>query len=213
MPSLLLKLFISLALVLTIPLVLAMPHSEFPYEIIIVKSKRLLIVKKGARIIKKYPVALGQGGAGSKRIEGDKRTPEGEYEVVDFRPSRKFYYFIHLNYPGRQDAMAGYKQRLISWEELLRIYQAHQAQNGIPPQRTRLGGFIGIHGIGKETSKKLAIHRDFDWTRGCIALTNAEIDELRQFIRRGTPVTILNEFKDKGLFTDVEAKAHISLAD
>jgi murein L,D-transpeptidase YafK len=173
----------------------------------------LLIVKKGSQIIKKYHVALGQGGAGGKRVEGDKHTPEGEYKVVDFRPSHKFHYFIQLNYPGRQDAMAGYKKGLISWEELVRIYQAHQEQNGIPPQQTRLGGFIGIHGIGKETPQKLVIHQDVNWTRGCIALTNAEIDELRQFIHRGTQVTILNEPIGADLFTDIDVASSIPLAD
>lgn len=212
MPNFLL-LFISLALSLASPFVLATPPTEFPYEIIVIKSKRLLVVKKGARVIKKYHVALGQGGIGGKRVEGDKRTPEGEYEIVGSWPSRKFYYFIHLNYPGRQDAMAGYKKGLISWEELIHIYRAHQEQNGTPPQQTRLGGFIGIHGIGEETNQKLAIHQDFDWTRGCIALTNTEIDELRQFIGPGTPVTILNEPDDKGLLADIGVDSKVSLAN
>jgi murein L,D-transpeptidase YafK len=213
MPNGLLTVFLSLVLILINPCTLATSHTEFPYQVFVIKSKRLLVVKKGSRIIKKYHVALGQGGAGGKRIEGDKRTPEGEYEVVDFRPSRKFHYFIHLNYPNYQDAITGYEEGLISWEELVHIYRAHQEQNGIPPQRTRLGGFIGIHGLGKETPQKLVIHQDVNWTQGCIALTNAEIDELRQFIHRGTQVTILNEPIGTGLFTDIDVVSSIPLAD
>jgi murein L,D-transpeptidase YafK len=213
MPNLLLKILISLALILISSFVVATPHTEISYEVLVIKSKRLLIVKKGSQIIKKYHVALGQGGAGGKRVEGDKHTPEGRYEIVALRPSHKFHYFIQLNYPSRQDAMAGYRNGLISWEELVHIYQAHQEQNGIPPQRTRLGGFVGIHGIGKETPQRLQIQRGINWTQGCIALTNDEIDELRQFIHLGTRVTILNELIGTGLFTDIGVVSSIPLAD
>lgn len=185
---------------------------KFPYEVLIVKSKRLLIVKKRSQLIKKYQIALGQGGAGDKHVEGDKHTPEGKYKVVGLRPSRKFHYFIQLNYPNRQDALAGYKKGLISWEELVRIYQAHQQRNGIPLQWTRLGGFIGIHGLGRETPQKLFIQHNVNWTQGCIALTNAAIDELRQFIRLGTPVTILNKIS-ADLLTDIGVVSSIPRAD
>lgn len=211
MPNLL-KICASWALILMGPLAVATSPPKFPYEVLIVKSKRLLIVKKGSRFIKKYQVALGQGGAGDKRVEGDKHTPEGKYKVVGLRPSHKFYYFIQLNYPNRQDALAGYKKGLISWEELVRIYQAHQQKNGIPLQRTRLGGFIGIHGLGKETPQKLLIQRNINWTQGCIALTNAAMDELRQFIRLGTPVTIFNKI-GADLLTDIDAVLNIPRAD
>ena len=59
-----------------------------------------------------------------------------------------------------------------------------------PPQNTRLGGAIGIHGIGEETADKLHIHDNLDWTEGCIALRNAEINELRPFLGLGTRVVI-----------------------
>ncbi|ADJ28324.1 L,D-transpeptidase family protein [Nitrosococcus watsonii] len=213
MPNLLLKLLVSWALVLANPLVEAAPSTEFPYELIIIKSKRLLIVKKGRQIIKRYHAAFGRGGVGGKRVEGDKHTPEGNYEVVGFWPSHKFHYFIHLDYPSRGDALVGYKKGLISRQELLHIYRAQQEKNGIPPQQTRLGGFIGIHGIGVETRKKLMIHRNFDWTRGCVALTNTEIDELRQFIQLGTPVTILNGFDDKDLLAGIKAELSVFLTN
>ncbi|ABA58186.1 L,D-transpeptidase family protein [Nitrosococcus oceani] len=213
MPNLLLKLLVILALVLTNPFAGATSSTELSYELIIIKSKRLLIVKKGGQIIKKYHAALGQGGGGGKRIEGDKHTPEGEYEIVGFWPSHKFHYFIHLDYPSRGDALAGYKEGLISWDELVHIYRAQQEKNGIPPQQTRLGGFIGIHGIGEETRKKLMIHRNFNWTRGCVALTNREIDELRQFIQLGTPVIILNEFNDKSLLAGMKVESGVSLTN
>lgn len=209
----LLKLFVGVALILAASAVAASQGASTSYQIIIIKSKRLLMVKQGSQVIKEYSVALGQGGPGDKRVAGDKRTPEGEYKVVDFRPSDKFHYFIQLNYPSRRDAMAGFKSGLISWEELVRIYRAHQKKSGIPPQQTPLGGFIGIHGIGKETRKKLAIHRYFNWTQGCIALTNAEIDELRQFIQRGTQIIILDTFGGADALTDIDGRPSVSLAE
>jgi murein L,D-transpeptidase YafK len=212
----LLRSFITLVLLLWGSLANIVADTHLTYEIIVIKSKRLLVVKKETQVIKEYRVALGQGGAGGKRLEGDRHTPEGKYTVVNFRPSNKFHYFIQLNYPSRQDAMTGFKKGLISWKELIRIYQAHQEKNGIPPQQTSLGGFVGIHGIGHETNQKLIIHRYFDWTRGCIALTNHEIDELRQFISLGTRVTILNEVDeagDKEIFTGLDLKKSSGFLD
>ena len=61
-----------------------------------------------------------------------------------------------------------------------------------PPQDTKLGGQIGIHGIGRITKQKLAIHKDLNWTDGCIALTNHDINELKQYVNIGT-VVVINE--------------------
>ncbi len=204
-----LKPSLGLVLALMALIAVASQSESTPYQIIVVKSKRLLLVQQGSQTIKKYSVAVGKGGAGDKRVAGDKHTPEGVYRVVNSRPSDNFHYFIQIDYPSRRDAMAGFKSGLISWEELVRIYEAHQKKNGIPPQQTRLGGFIGIHGIGKETRRKLAIHRNFNWTQGCIALTNAEIDDLRQFIRRGTKIVIVSTLSDTELLVDADIASSV----
>lgn len=204
------KLLLGIILVLLVSVAGASQRTHMAYQLIVVKSKRLLMVQQGSQTIKKYLVALGQGGPGDKRVSGDEHTPEGVYKVVDFRPSDKFHYFIQISYPNRHDALVGFKSGLISWEELVRIYEAHQKKNGIPPQQTRLGGFIGIHGIGRETRRKLIIHRNFNWTQGCIALTNAEIDELRQFIRRGTKIVILDTLSDAKLVRDADRVSGVS---
>lgn len=189
------RLLLGVFLVVWASAIVASPSGEPPYRLVVVKSKRLLMVQQGTRTIKKYSVALGRGGMGDKRVAGDGRTPEGVYEVADSWPSETFHYFILLDYPNRHDAIMGFKRGLISWETLVRIYRAQQ-NNSIPPQHTRIGGFIGIHGIGRETHRKLVIHRYFNWTEGCIALTNAEIDELRQFVQRGTKVIIMGTFNE-----------------
>ena len=96
---------------------------------------------------------------------------------------------MRLNYPNIKDAYYGYINRTISKEDFARIVSAVR-ESELPPQDTRLGGAIGIHGIGKETSKKLLIHRNIDWTEGCVALRNYEIKELKQFVSVGTKVII-----------------------
>lgn len=163
--------------------------AEPPYSIEIKKSERLLLVKRGDAIEKTYRVAFGRGGRGDKRMHGDNRTPVGVYRIADFNHNSRFYMFMHLNYPNVKDAFWGYKNHLISEDEFNRILGALR-RGTLPPQSTALGGSIGIHGIGELSEEKLRIHRGANWTEGCIALTNDEIDELRQYVSVGTRVEI-----------------------
>lgn len=159
------------------------------YELEIIKSKRILLLKLGPKIKKQYPVALGRGGSGDKHRLGDHKTPLGTYRIVRFNENSPFYYFMQLNYPNIKDAFYGLKNRLLSRWEFNRIIDALNYHE-IPPQDTLLGGRIGIHGLGEVTAEKLHIHRNFDWTQGCIALTNENIEDLRNYVDIGTPVTI-----------------------
>ena len=154
------------------------------------KSDNILLVENHrGEIVKKYTVAVGRGGKGDKKLIGDKKTPVGSYLVTGFNEKSKFDFFMRLNYPNIKDAYYGYINRTISKEDFARIVSAVR-ESELPPQDTRLGGAIGIHGIGKETSKKLLIHRNIDWTEGCVALRNYEIKELKQFVSVGTKVII-----------------------
>jgi len=159
------------------------------YDIVISKSERQLSVKTGEQTIKQYRVAYGRGGNGTKRNLGDKKTPIGVYKIVDFKGDSKFYYFMQLDYPNLLDAWYGYKNKVISAVEFKRIADAFKTKQK-PPQDTNLGGYIGIHGLGKETEEKLDIQNGFNWTEGCIALTNEEIDDLRKYVTIGTKVII-----------------------
>ena len=96
---------------------------------------------------------------------------------------------MQLDYPNLLDAWYGYKNNVISASDFKKIAYAYK-QKKIPPQNTRLGGYIGIHGIGEETDQKLMIHNGFNWTDGCIALTNEQISELRKYVDIGTKVII-----------------------
>lgn len=177
---------------LFIPLLLLFCHAS-PADpgiaLEISKSDRILKVRQGDEIIKWYRVAFGKGGKGSKRKSGDNKTPLGIYRITEFKPDSKFHYFMQINYPNLTDAWYGYKERLITAKEFRRIAEAYRHRT-LPPQDTILGGYIGIHGIGHVTRDKLDIHSSHNWTEGCIALKNEEINELRSFVSIGTPVLI-----------------------
>jgi murein L,D-transpeptidase YafK len=162
-------------------------HHE--YELEIIKAKRMLLVKRGAKIEKVFRMASGRGGRGDKHYRGDHRTPVGTYRVVKIKRSSRFHTFLQLNYPNVKDAFYGLRGRMISEYDFDRIVSA-QKYHQIPPQNTALGGAIGIHGIGAVTPLKWDIHQNVNWTEGCIALTNEQIDTLKKYIGIGTKVVI-----------------------
>ena len=172
--------------------ILLSPSASFstPYVIKVDKSDSTLLVEtnRGERI-KTFSVATGRGGKGDKKKIGDKKTPVGTYYVTGFNEKSKFDYFIRINYPNLKDAYYGYKSRKINRDEFKNIFNAIR-DGKQPPQNTKLGGAIGIHGIGNETQKKLLIHRNIDWTEGCVALRNFEVRELKPFVSIGTKVII-----------------------
>jgi murein L,D-transpeptidase YafK len=113
----------------------------------------------------------------------------GKYHIVQVRDSDRFHMFIQLDYPSVRDAINALKEERISKEEYRRILDAH-IFGRLPPQNTSLGGAIGIHGIGEETKDKLEIHQLANWTQGCIALRNNEVEQLAHYVGKGTSVTI-----------------------
>ena len=155
----------------------------------IIKSEQLLRVRRGDVTYREYPIAHGRGDRGAKEILGDKKTPEGIYRIAGINNSDRFHLFLRLNYPNVKDAFYGLKNEIINRREFDNIIDALR-RGQLPPQNTALGGAIGIHGVGVETAKKLKIHANMNWTEGCIALTNAEVRELRDIIRIGTEVVI-----------------------
>ena len=129
------------------------------------KQRRLMLVSKG-EVIKTYRIALGGNPDGPKIRHGDDKTPEGTY-VIDARNKDSDYHLsLHISYPNERD-----KKRA---KEL-----------GVSP-----GGDIMIHGIKNGFSGVGALHAEVDWTKGCIAVTNEEIDEISKLTRNGTVVEI-----------------------
>jgi murein L,D-transpeptidase YafK len=144
-------------------------------------------IKKGEQTVDIIEgIAIGQSGAGQKMHRGDKITPYGEYRIGWVGQQSSFHRFFGLNYPSIQDADNGLRKGIIDKYTYADIINAH-LYNHIPPQNTPLGGRIGIHGLGHASEK---IHHSMNWTHGCIALTNKQIDHLSQWIDTGTLVRI-----------------------
>lgn len=148
-------------------------------QIIITKKKRLLEIYDGAKIVRRYKIALGFSSKDDKEIEGDGKTPTGEFYVFTKNAESKFYLSLGLSYPNLEDARRGLKQKIISQEEYDEIAKAI-AEKRMPPQKTRLGGEIYIHGGGTKS----------DWTEGCVALENEQMKEIFDAVRVGAKVLI-----------------------
>ena len=159
------------------------------YSLEIEKAKRTLIVRQGDAVARRFQIAVGRGGLGDKRIRGDNKTPVGVYHITELKPEGPFHLFMHLNYPNVKDAFFGLRNHLITDRQFGRIVQAAR-QGETPPQDTRLGGAVGIHGLGEESAERLKVQRYLDWTQGCIALTNRDATELMKYVEIGTKVTI-----------------------
>jgi len=135
-------------------------------RIVIEKSNRTLTLMDGAKIVKTYKVALGGQPVGAKDRQGDHKTPEGIYSVDAKKANSQFYKALHISYPNQTDRERARKL-------------------GLSP-----GGDVEIHGLGAKWGWIGAKHRLTDWTDGCVAVTNEEIDEIYPQIKVGTPVEI-----------------------
>jgi murein L,D-transpeptidase YafK len=148
---------------------------------------RKIEVKKGDQTVETLTkIAIGRGGAGLKSHRGDNITPFGNYRIGWIGEKSSFKRFFGLTYPSTEDAEHALRQGKIDQMTYYRIVSAHQ-NNQIPPQNTPLGGQIGIHGLGRADER---VHKAFDWTHGCIALTNGQIDQLSRLVDTGTVVKI-----------------------
>ncbi len=161
-------------------------------RIVIVKAQRRLELWNGGQLVKTYQVALGANPVGAKSREHDGRTPEGHFRICTRNSTNSaFHIFLGLSYPDVPDAARGVNSGVLSWREYTLINR-RLASRGAPLWDTRLGGWVGIHGgTGSPFAQKQAAKRGRnDWTAGCIALTDREIEELYSATKMGTPVWI-----------------------
>lgn len=135
-------------------------------RVILKKSERKLILMNGETVLKSYKVALGRNPIGPKRQEGDNKTPEGSYIIDSHGPKSSFHRSLHISYPSAADR-----------EQALR--------RGLQP-----GGDIMIHGIKNGMGWIGPLHRLADWTAGCIAVTNQEMEEIYAIVPDGTPIDL-----------------------
>lgn len=145
----------------------------------IYKSERKLILYNEGKVIGVFKTALGFSPVGDKEKEGDGKTPEGKFVICYVNDNTPYLYFYGLNYPNSKDAKRGLTQGLISQGEYQQIAAASQS-GSIPLWHTALGGEVGIHGGGNW----------LDWTKGCVAVSDADILALRDYLQVGTAVEI-----------------------
>jgi murein L,D-transpeptidase YafK len=135
-------------------------------QIVILKAQRELILYSNDKPLKTYRVALGRHPVGSKQVAGDEKTPEGEYVISGRNPRSPFHLSLHISYPAPAEL-------------------ASARAKGIDP-----GGEIMIHGIKRGLGWIGKFQRFVDWTQGCVAVTNEEIEEIYRVVPDGTKVTI-----------------------
>lgn len=142
---------------------LTLPKAD---RVVILKGERKLVLMQGDRVLRVFQVALGRYPSGPKVQQGDAKTPEGEYTLDYKLRASAFYRAIHISYPNQQD---------ISKAQSL----------GVDP-----GGKIMIHGLPNKMAATRVGHPSLDWTQGCIAVTNGEMDVIWRMVDAGTPIEI-----------------------
>ena len=158
------------------------PWQNLPVEkprIVVYKSERKLEFYSDKTLLRTYRVGLGFSPVADKVREGDGATPEGEFYVFVKNNKSAYYLSLGVSYPNVEDADRGLREGLITKSQHDAIVEAHRKKIG-PPQYTKLGGLIYIHGNGAKS----------DWTWGCVALENEDMKVLFDSVTVGTPVKI-----------------------
>jgi len=143
----------------------ASPSVKIEKVVVYKQQRRMELVHKGV-IWKSYRIALGGDPAGHKMQRGDSRTPEGSYVLDRRNPHSQFHRSIHISYPNARD-------------------RSSARRRGVSP-----GGDIFIHGLPNGMGYLGAAHTARDWTDGCVAVTNEEIEEIWKAVPNGTPIQI-----------------------
>lgn len=154
-----------------------------PYPVIeIWKAQRRLQFRHNGTV-QDYRVVLGQQPRSHKEHRGDGRTPVGRYYISDKNPGSRFHRFLGISYPNIDDAERAYQQQVIGVEQWADIYLAN-LRGESPPSYTPLGGRVGIHGLGGRPDVPI------DWTEGCVAVPDRDIEFIFERAPLGTPVII-----------------------
>jgi murein L,D-transpeptidase YafK len=169
-----------------VPRVAKTNYRSDPWVLVDTKKDRLAIMQGNRPVEVFYHVAIGTAGAGVKQQRGDNITPVGVFRIGWINRNSRFKTFFGLDYPNLDYATRAYRAGLIDRLDYDSIRYA--LDMGLtPPQDTPLGGSIGIHGIGAGNP---LLHATYNWTSGCIALDNQQIDRLAQWVDVGTTVEI-----------------------
>ena len=146
-----------------------------------------LRVLDGARVVASFDdISIGRFGVTGDKRRGDNKTPLGHFRIGWISHRTQYHRFLGLTYPNLEIASRAFANGLIDKKDWLAIRHAEKTGE-VPPQHTPLGGMIGIHGIGEGDPE---VHRRYNWTNGCVALTNEEVDRLVSLVHIGTPIEI-----------------------
>ena len=135
-------------------------------HVVVLKSERRLQIFRGEELLREYRVSLGFNPVGTKEIEGDGKTPEGRYVIDKRNPRSQYHLSLHISYPTAEQV-------------------TRAKANGVNP-----GGLIMIHGIRNGLGAMGRLHLLTDWTAGCVAVTNDEIEEIWRVVPNGTPIEV-----------------------
>ncbi len=161
--------------------------ADAPVSLVIDSLSGVMVVRGGPYgNVELTDIAVGRYGVTRDKRRGDNMTPLGKYRVAWITHQSEFGTFVGIDYPSPRDAERGLRTGVIGEREYRAILRAHRAGE-VPPQNTALGGYLGIHGLG---DGDLDIHRRYNWTRGCVAVTNEQMDRILGLIGVGTPVEI-----------------------
>jgi murein L,D-transpeptidase YafK len=148
------------------PTLLADPPPKTPDHILVLKSQRKLLLMAGNAVIRTMQISLGLVPEGPKQREGDFRTPEGKYTIEAKNADSDYFLSLKVSYPNAAD-------------------RAEAARHGVDP-----GGQIMIHGLPNDPKYAEAMYDGWDWTDGCIAVSNSDMVDLWRLISVSTPIEI-----------------------
>lgn len=143
-----------------------LPEGSESDSIVVFKEQRVMQLFNNGSIIKTYEISLGRNPVGHKEKEGDKKTPEGLYSISGRNPNSSYHLSLRISYPNETD-------------------KQNAKNGGYSP-----GGDIMIHGFPNNMSMLEEYYVNTDWTDGCIAVTNDEIEEIWNAVKDGTPIYI-----------------------
>jgi murein L,D-transpeptidase YafK len=158
-------------------------------RIIVDRSSYRLQIYSGSIFVKSYKSVFGKNSSNIKTSANDLVTPLGDYKICAIETNHKYHKFLQISYPNEKDAAEALKRGYINQDEFEAIHIAFK-KNECPPIETKLGSYIGIHGIGEYDLIFRNLPFTFNWTNGSIAISNKNIDELTTIVKIGTPVKI-----------------------
>ena len=147
------------------------------------KTQRKMRLHEAGRVVGEYRIVLGTQPSATKEVRGDGRTPVGRYYVSDKNPASQYHRFLGISYPNAEDADRGYRRGLLNAGQWADIFLAN-LRGAAPPPSTSLGGRVGIHGFGGRP------YMPIDWTAGCIAVSDDDIEVIYNRVPVGAPVII-----------------------